>query len=347
MRGGRVEELRRSGVIAAALALGLTGCATHTPSPARDPGLVVTGPVAASDAGLYSELAIDGPLESRLSSAPADLILFYGGEQRGSMETCGCPHRPRGSLARVATYVTAGRAASPDTPALLLNAGEWLIEAVGFQNMPMPQLMVMDRTLAEGLITGGWDVLNVTPKDLAGLPGVAPADLARLPLVSANIEGPHIARSRSFTVGGRTIAVTGVAAPEALAADLPDYTIRPVDDALPAVQQIAAEVDGVVLLAYNSADSARMLAQRVPKVIAVIDAGGHNQAVEPFYVKNAVWVLSYTLTMRLGELRLTFGPEGRPTAIDRHIDLDAEIPDDPTLAAMQHRARVEIDATEM
>ncbi len=323
----------------------LAACALHAPPPgATDP---VSGPIPAADAGLYSELAIDGPLEARLSRASADVILFYGGEQRGSMETCGCPHRPRGSLARVASYVAAERAASPQTPALLLNAGEWLIEAVGFQNMPMPQLAVMDRTLAEGLIVGGWDVLNVTPKDLAGLPGVASADLDRLPLVSANIEGPHIARSRTFHLGARTIAVTGVAAPEVLAAELPGYTIHPVADALPVLQQIAAEVDGVVLLAYNSADGARMLAQRVPRVIAVIDAGGHNQAVEPFYVRNAVWALSYTLTMRLGELRLTFDASGRPGALDRHVDLDPAIPDEPILAGMQQRARAEIDGTEM
>lgn len=330
----------------AALALAvLTACAPHPAAP-PPPAVPLTGPVPASDAGLFSELVIDGPLDARLSRAPADLVVFYGGEQRGSMETCGCPHRPRGSLARVASYVQAERAASPGTPSVLVNAGEWLIEAVGFQGMAMPQLAEMDRTMAQGLLAGGWDALNVTPKDLAGLPGVAPADLARLPLVSANIAGPHVEVARVVDVGGRRVAITGVAAPEALASDLPGYSVVPVADALPALTALAETVDAIVLLAYKSPDDARRLAQRVPKVLVVVDAGGHNQATEPFYVGNAAWVLSYTLTMRLGELRLTFGEGKRPTALDRHVDLDPSIPDDPTLAALQRQARASIDATE-
>ncbi len=314
-------------------------------SPSVSPSAVIqAAPTPSATAGLYSELAIDGPLDVRVSRAPADLVLYYGSEQKGSMETCGCPHRPRGSLARTASYVAASRAASP-APSLLVNAGAWLTDAVGFQNMPMPQLAVMDRTMAEGILQGGWDVLNVTPRDLAGLPGVKPADLARLPMVSANIEGPHIVPYRLFTVGGRTVAVTGVAEPEVTLSDLAGYTVHPVSDALPVLHSIAEKADAIVLLSYGSAAPVRTLAQREPKIVTVIDAAGHNQYVEPFYVKNAVWALSFVQTMRLGELRLSFGPDNRvQSALDRHIDLDPEVPDEPILLGMQQRARTAIDA---
>ncbi len=321
-------------------ALALAACAPKTPTTTTV--TAPAGPIASAEAGLLSELAIEGPLEARVSKSPASLVLFYGGEQRGSMETCGCPHRPRGSLARVSSYVKASRAANPGVPSLLLNAGEWLTDAVGFQNMPMPQLEVMDRTMAEGLIMGGWDVLNVTPRDVTGLPGVRPSDVSKLPMVSANIEGPHIERSRQFELGGRKYAVTGIAGVEETLSDIAPYKIHPVGDALPFLQSLANDVDGIVLLAFDAAEDAKMFAMRVPKIIAVIDAAGHNQHVEPFYVKNAVWALSFVQTMRLGELRLTLS-DGRVTGVDRHIDLDPEIPDDPILAAMQQAARVEID----
>lgn len=349
----------------ALVAVGLAACTGHRgglagPTPSWDPqagvvpGVLANGPTPAADTGLSSELAVDGPLSSRVSTSPADLVIFYGSEQRGSMETCGCPHRPRGSLARTESYVRASERAalgvvqpshySPES--LLVNAGEWLTDAVGFQNMPLPQLAVMDRTAAKGFIQGGWDALNVTPRDLAGLPGVEPADLARLPMVSANIEGPGIERSIDFPRADRWFVVTGIAAPEATPSDHAGYVMHPPEDALPFLQQQAERgIDGIILLQYNASDAAKMLARRVPKIIAVIDAGDHNQYIEPFYVNRAVWVLSFVQTMRLGELRLTFAPDGSvATGLDRHIDLDPEIPDDPVLKAMQDDARRAIDA---
>lgn len=337
---------------AAALFTLLAGCKPPPPavvvappaaSPAAPEGMAP--PRAAAAPGLASQLAVDGPVSARVSAAPADLVIWYGSEQRGSMETCGCPHRPRGSLARTVSYVAASRAASP-APGLLVNAGQWLTDAVGFQNMPMPQLAVMDRTMAEGMLASGWDVLNVTPRDLAGLPAVDAADRAKLPMVSANIEGPHIEPYRMFELGGRRIAVTGVAEPETTLSDLAGYTVHPVADALPVLQRIADKADAIVLLSYGTAEPVRALAQKVPRVVAVIDAANHNQYVEPFYVRNAVWALSFVQTMRLGELRLVFGPDHRvQTGLDRHIDLDPEVADDPTLLAMQQRARAAIDAT--
>ncbi|MSP53996.1 MAG: hypothetical protein EXR69_00065 [Myxococcales bacterium] len=337
----------------ALLAMGTGACAGHHgvrsgPPPLSDlPASVASDgltPTPAADKGLYSELAIDGPLASRVSTSPADLVIFYGSEQRGSMETCGCPHRPRGSLARTESYVQAAARSSPYS--LLVNAGEWLTDAVGFQNMPLPQLAVMDRTAAKGFIQGGWDALNVTPRDLAGLSAVDPEDLARLPMVSANIEGPGIRRSIELRTADGWFLVTGIAAPEATPSDHAGYTVHPPEDALPFLQQQAERaIDGIILLQYNATDAAKMLARRVPRIIAVIDGGDHNQYVEPFYVNRAVWVFSFVQTMRLGELRLTFAPDGSvATGLDRHIDLDPGIPDDPVLRAMQEEARRAIDA---
>lgn len=280
---------------------------------------------------LSDEVVTSGSVAARLSDAPADVVLLYGGEQRGSLGTCGCAHRPRGSLARVQTYARAVRAREP---ALLLNPGEWLTDAAGFQNTPMPDLAEGDRLVGRALATMGWDALNVTPRDLAGLPALEVTDRARLPMVSANIAGPRIETARRFTVGGRVIAVTGIAAPDLPLNPLRGYTLGPVMTALPVLLGLADEVDGIVLLSFDASDEARTLAQRVPKIVAVIDAGGHQHHVEPFVVKNAVWVLSFFQSQRLGELRLRFGPEGLSHALSRHIDMDPEVADDSEIAAL-------------
>ncbi len=326
----------------------LPACApVATVRPAPTAFVPVSGPIPAADAGLFGELVTDGPLASRVSTSPVDLVVYYGGEQRGSMETCGCPHRPRGSLGRLQSYVAASEAANPGPTHALVNAGEWLTDAVGFQNMPMPQLAVMDRTLAHAFAAMGWDALNVTPRDLSGFPGVDPAELGYLPMVSANIRGPSIAPYRRVGNGENGWVITGIAANDPTPADHPGYDVQAPEAGLAVLQHLAADpgVGGIVLLEYNASDAAKMLAKKVPKIVAIIDAADHNQDDEPFYVNHAVWVRSYVQTMRLGELRLTFKPDGSvASALDRHIDMDPEVPDDPAISALAIAARRAIDA---
>lgn len=308
----------------------LAGCATiRVPAAAAPP----------PPGSVRGELAESGSLATRLSSSPADLVVFYGGEQKGSMETCGCPRNPRGSLARLDAYVDAARATSPG---VLVDAGYWLEDALGVDGRTRPDIAVGNAWMVRGVESGGWDALNAGYKDL---PGIAEAVKggARLPIVSANVTGPGIARWVIVERGGRKVGITGITAAGLTMSDTPGYAIGPATAAAATIDELAAQADVVVLLAYEATDAARALVRGHPAIDVVVDAGQHATFLEPVLLGHAVWVFSHYQTMRVGELRLSLA-EGRVTAaLDRKIDLDPDMPDDPALLKMTREARTAID----
>ena len=293
---------------------------------------------------LRGEVVTDGALADRVSRAPADLVVYIGGEQRGSLETCGCPHRPRGSLARLVAYVTASRAAT-DAPSLLLNPGRWLEDPAGYGGALLPESVAKDGWMVRGLTATGWDALNVTPSDAAGLAALDPGLARALPLVSASVEGPGVARWRIVERGGRRIGVTGIAADELTGAPIPGYTVRPPERARATISELASQVDLVILLEWRAAEAAKRIAEGEPKVAVVVDANDHTGQEAPFTVGSAVWVWSDFEALRVSELRLdlTSTPPLVTRALDRHIDLDPQVPDDRAVAALLRSAREDLD----
>ena len=324
-----------------ALALLLAACA---PKPAPPPAaaapptpLPVERPTTRVAMG--SELVIEGPVAQRVSTAPADLVLYYGGEHKGSMETCGCPKRPRGSFARFSSYIQASRAASPGVASVVVNAGYWLQDAMGFDGQLRTDLTLGNRWMVDGARALGWDALNVGYPDVAGLSTLVPDGGAPLPLVSANVTGPGVNRWVIVDRGGQRVGIT---AQGQLLSDTPAFTIAPPQSAGPVIDALAKEADVVVLLAYQSSEVAKALAAEHP-VDVVIDAAMWRDYVDPSYVGGATWVASSFQTMRLGELRLLLRDGGVVGGVSRHIDLDPDVPDDPTLAALTREARAELD----
>ncbi len=297
---------------------------------------------------LRAELVVEGRLKDRVSAEPADLVLFYGGEHKGSMETCGCPRRPRGSLARLASYIEASTAAG-EAPALLLHGGYWLEDAMGLDGELREDVPIMNRWMIEGMEAAGVEVANLSFQDL---PGVDP--LERMPdwVVSANIQAaagaPAPARYRILEAGGLRVGVTGITAPGMTFVETPDYSVGdPVAGGLAALEELAPQVDVLVLLSFQAPQAAKALAEAVPELDVVIDTNMHREFYQPFTVGDAVWVRSHYQTQRLGELRLRLDGEGRIAgALDRKIDLDPQIPDDPEIAALARRARKELEAVQ-
>lgn len=334
------------------LALLLVACAPKAPPSTAAPSTAGAAATAAPAAGaaaapapLANELAVEGPVGKRVSTAPADLVVFYGGEHKGSMETCGCPKRPRGSFARFAAYVQASRKANPAVSSVVVNAGFWLQEAVGFDGAPRPDLALQNQWMVQGSRALNWDALNVGYPDVAGL-STLPADGgAPLPLVSANVTGPGVNRWILLNRGGVRIGITGVTAIGTTLAAPAGYTLAPPEAAGPTLDALAKEADVVVLLAYQATDAAKALAAAHP-VDVVIDAAMHRDYLDATYVGNAVWVANNFQTMRLGELRLDL-TDGRVVGgLARHVDLDPDMPDDPALAALTKKARAELDAAQ-
>jgi 2',3'-cyclic-nucleotide 2'-phosphodiesterase (5'-nucleotidase family) len=292
--------------------------------------------------GLVGELAVEGPLKQRLSAAPADLVVFYAGEQKGSMETCGCPKRPRGSLARLDAYVDAARG---DTPAVLVNGGYWLEDAMGFEGQGRPDVALMNQWMLKGVAEGGWDALNVAPNDLAGLSALDPAAWSGLPVVSANVSGPGIRPYVVVERGGHRVGITGIAGPGVTLSDTSRWTVSDPATVGPVLEELAGKADVVVLLAYKAEDAAKALARK-HDVDVIVETNAHREFVDPERVGSAARVASHYQTMRAGELRLTLEKGRVKAAVDRKIDLDPDMPDDPALAKLTRQAREEVDAVQ-
>jgi 2',3'-cyclic-nucleotide 2'-phosphodiesterase (5'-nucleotidase family) len=319
----------------------LLACAASKPSvPARTEGLE-----------LRSVLASDGPLESRLAAPDeASLAIFYAGEQKGSLDPCGCPDRPRGGVARTHAYVDAAIAAHPGVPAVVVGGGNFLEDVMGVDGNPRPEVAVMNRYAVAGLGRIGFDALNAGYPDLSGITGLAeggPAAGIGLPIVSANAHGPGVWPSRIVAAGDLRVAITGITAPGVSFVPTPAYVVEdPVSAGRAALRQLRQTSDLVVLLSFQAADAARTLA-REGLADVVIDTNLHSTFDEPLRVGRAIWVRSSLTTMQLGELRLTLY-EGRIVkAIDRKIDLDDEIAGNVEDEVLADQARRDIAAAAM
>lgn len=313
--------------------------------------------------GLTGEVVREGPLPARLArDDEADFVLLYGGEEQGSLEPCGCPHRPRGGVARQAAYAEAVRRADPTVALAAVNGGHWLDDATDIDGEWRPVVPVSNRWMVAGLEALGLAALNVGYDDMAGLTSLGDDDPPRLPLVSANVAGTGIAPYRVVTLttgdGPMRVGITGLTTAGGTSLPTPGFVVSdPVRSGRAVLADLGPRVDLVVLLVNGAPEAARSLALD-PSVgqwlDIVIDTNLHHAEDPPFRVGSAVWVRAQRQTMRLGELRLGLdrapeeeGGEVRISwARDRKIDLDEDIPDALPIAAIAAAARVAIDAAQ-
>ncbi|MCB9744459.1 MAG: hypothetical protein H6740_17810 [Alphaproteobacteria bacterium] len=317
----------------------LLACVPPPPPPQAAPTFVEGG-----------ELITSGPVDERVSDAPADLVLFYGGEHKGSLETCGCPHRPRGSVTRMQSYLDAARAAQPDTPDLLLMGGYWLEDAQAPDGGLRADAPVMNRWMLEGLAAVKVDAANLTWHDVPGWLALEerPAWAVSANVVAAKPGAPAPPTTLVLEREGLRIGVVGVTSLGSTLGEVGGLRVvdgyRPAKEALLA---LAPQVDLLVLLSYQSTDIARALVEAVPELDVVIDTGTYRSFDAPILLGETIWVRSHYQTMRLGELRLLRREDGGwALGLDRKIDLDPEVPDAPELEALMQAARDEIEATQ-
>ena len=315
------------------------GCASKAPP---------SPPPAPSAPEGNAELVIEGPLETRVSTWEADLVLFYGGETKGSVETCGCPKRPRGSISRMQAYLRASRAQNTGVPDVLLHGGYLFEDAMGLDGGLRADVPVLNTWMRKGVEALGIDVVNVAYVDL---PGFQALDTAPAWGVSANVQGPEgrsPSSGRLLDADGVKVGVTGITASGMTFVETPDYAVtEPVQAAVTALQDLAGQgADVLVLLAYDAPAAAKEIAARVPELDVVIDTAMHREFYEPFVEGSAVWVRSHYQTMRLGELRLKLDGGRVVGHLDRKIDLDPEVPDDPELFELVVASREAIGAAQ-
>ncbi len=314
-------------------------CLAHPQAP-------VSGPTPPAPQGLRSELVTTGDLSSRLVSDDADLVIFYAGEHRGSMEDCGCSSEKHGGLPRLQGYLDAAVQASPSTPALLLYTGFWLNNAVGMDQTLREDASLENRWMARAMQTMGWSAINVGFDDIPGIEDLG-ARVATLPILSANVaplgDAPAPARWMLFNLGDLRVGVLGITGSGPTFLTPRRYALEP---ARAAAEETLAlhqgEADLVVLLAYQAIDQARELALTHPEIDLVIEAFKHRDTEAPFPVGGALWVKSNHQTRLLGELRLWLHDGRIDAALDRKIDIDPDLPADPPLEGMRVRAAREL-----
>jgi 2',3'-cyclic-nucleotide 2'-phosphodiesterase (5'-nucleotidase family) len=128
-------------------------------------------------------------------------------------------------------------------------------------------------------------------------------------------------------------------------ADTSRWTVGDPAAAGPVLDELAEKADVVVLLAYKADETARALAKK-HDVDVVVDTDAHREFVDPERVGGAAHVASHYQTMRAGELRLELKNGRVKSGVDRKIDLDPDMPDDPALAKLTRQARKEIDGVQ-
>ena len=296
-------------------------------------------PAAAPPTDLGRALVVDGPLDARL--APPDgarLVLLYGAEERGDPAPCGCADDPKGGVARQAAYVHATRAANPQAAVLWLNAGGWMLDAADFSGGPRADARTANTGMVAAFAAGGLDAANLGYGDMMGLRSLEGAT-PPFPVLSANVSGPALASHAVVETGGLRIGIIGLTTQGSAAVPTAPYvTADPYRAGASAASALRAQVDRVVLLSAGAGDAARRIAED-GLVDVVIDANTHHGNYPPLRVGSAVWVRAHFQTERMGELRIG-GGEGSPTwALDRQIDLDDDVPEQPEVETIVREVR--------
>ena len=318
----------------------LLACVTARPVP---PASVSDGSTSHPKA-LRTELVSEGRLSSRLSPADgADLVIFYSAEQRGDLGPCGCPTRPRGGLARMASYMDATRAEESAPPTIVLNSGQWLEDAIGMDGNPRADMPALNRWMIAGQVALQPDALNVSNHEIAGLAAIG-GESGGLPLVSANVQGPGILPVVQLERGGLRIAITGITAKSVTLQPTPGYSMTDPYEAARTVLQ-GVDADLKILLSYQARKAAKRLAED-GLVDLVVDAHRHRTLDVPSKVGGALWIRAHFQAMRMGELRLGLYEGELRWALDRKIDLDDGLPDQPEQAQIYKRARTELKEIE-
>lgn len=305
--------------------------------------LVVLTVACSSTAVLPSPLPglVDsGPASARVIADDADLVLFYGAEQRGSMDTCGCTVSKRGSLARVQSVMEAASLVDADTPAFLVNAGLWLDDDIDYNGRPTEDAFIANRWMLEAMVAGRWDAMNVSVSDARYLQALSAWPQGA---VSANLRSE---KGRLFTVverGGLRVGITGVAR-SVVRVLMPDGVtwIDPATALAEVIPEMEQESDLVVVLGFGLGKDTRS-ALAVPGIDVFVEADDYEALFEPFHVNEATWVRANRETKRLGELRVWLNGGVVSETVSRQIDLDDKVASDPELARMARQARRELE----
>ncbi|MBS3984437.1 MAG: 5'-nucleotidase C-terminal domain-containing protein [Selenomonadales bacterium] len=239
------------------------------------------------------------------ASAPTTVTIFYTNDIHARVASSATTL----GYARIATLVQAERAANPNV--LLLEAGD-AFHGQSIANLSTGQAIVdiMNVMQYDAMVPGNHD-FNFGQERLLELAG-----MARFPLLAANIEGSTLPSHVVRTVGGRRIAIIGIATPETAYKTHPRNVVgltfrNPAESISRLVSSLRAQADLIVVLAHLGQDgdyTSRALARDVQGIDLIID--GHSHDFGAMQVGRTLIVQAGEFGNHLGRVDVVFDQSG-------------------------------------
>lgn len=284
-----------------------------------------------------------------VSRRSGKLNIAYAGDLIGSLIPCDCTSPPMGGVARRATVLTTYRRGSPDTPVLVLETGNAMMQS---DNLEVPG----NKSVVQALEALGIDMINTTVADLRRLNRMM--ELGQLPkemrsvYISSILEPtpdlkfpvkPYAIHSlkpnegnQEIHVGVLAVSPPGIETMQGVKALSPEQAI---ERYLP---EVDSKSDIVILLARETGDQLVRLARMYPGIDVIINGSLTSEGNEYPKTGNTVIVESARRGFALGTLDLEWDARGHITKYKNQlIPLAPMIPDSPQLAAITEEARQE------
>jgi len=308
------------------------------------PLLAVSAVAAQTVPGAEVALTLDLPEGALLAPGPApDLELLYTGDVIGYLEDCGCKMNPAGGLARRAWLVNQIRTNYPETPLVLLDAGN-------FSDNPTEKGDLRTAALLKEMVNLGYKAVSIGDRDLTMGYDDLMKRIEGLPMqfVSTNIVAqgttnpvfPPYAVVETKGKDGKPIRI-GVLAVirytpvwQKSGPKGTNLATAPVVDMVRRYYgEVRAKSDLVVLLASLAKDDVREIAKQLPELDMIVGSyGGIYSGKEEREGKVAIY---YTGNQgkRIGESRITLDASRRPAEIRTYMHfLTANYPSDRQMA---------------
>lgn len=282
----------------------------------------------------------EGSAKKRILSGDfPSLILYYGGEQHGSMDTCGCGKTPRGGFPRTDRIVDLTRERNPSTPVLLVNTGGWLDDTIGLDGTLRSDVELANEWMIRGLKTSAWDAINIGYQDLPYLDSLTEFPAAA---VSGNLEAlggspappPFVIRE----LDGLKVGITAVSAAGLTFVVPKHYRYQdPVESLKASLPDLNKSADLVIVLGYGLGRQANEVA-KLEGIDVFVEGDRFHSNFGTSWVGDTLWVRSRYETQVLGELRLWLEDGAIQRGLERRISLDAQVSPDPELQELVEQA---------
>ncbi|HUT53845.1 MAG TPA: hypothetical protein VM658_10685 [bacterium] len=325
--GGNYRRARASfanGILVAALAAALVFAAScrepskpqnsgQPPAVAR-PDATQPGPAQPAAPGPPPALALR-PLRDHAAS----LILIYTTGVSGELTDCGCPHHPRGGMARRAHYALGLEQARQDV--VQVDGGDAFFRFMGPSPHPGEDMKKQARAIAAAMAHMKVDAMNVGKADLAAGYAFLKNELEKgqghepLHLVSANLvrsgtREPAFSPYVLVEAGGAKVGIFGLFA-EGQTGDTALIALDPVETAKKMIAELRPRCDVVIGLYAAAFAEAGRIAQSAPGAdIVVVGEPRATMRTTPMVIGDTILAQAGNRGMFLGRMDLTLNATG-------------------------------------